>query len=554
MTQKLTVYLAQLNPFVGALDRNASDIAAAYDAGCEAGADLVVTPELSVIGYPSEDLVLKPFFQRSVKDIVQQLATLTGASDTGLIVGAPWLVDGVLHNAILLLAGGDIAHIGLKRDLPNYGVFDEKRVFEAAPKAQIASFRGVKLGLMICEDMWFPHAAAELKAQGAEILIIPTASPFSEYKNESRLKHARARVAETGLPLVFCNQCGAQDELVFDGSSFALSASGALQMQCKAFATDTALIVAEKNETGWKIRAGDIAPQGDRISLIYAAVTEGLRSYVDKNGFPGVVLGMSGGIDSALSAAIAVDALGPERVHAVMMPSRYTSDDSVEDAALCAKALGIRYDVISIRPGVQAFDDMLAGLFAGQVPDLTEENIQSRLRGMLLMALSNKFGAMVLTTGNKSEVSVGYATLYGDMCGGYNALKDIYKMDVFALSAWRNTNCIARGLGPGGLVIPKRIITKPPTAELREDQRDDDSLPPYERLDGILRGLVDEDCAASELISRGFGAEEVARVEHLLYIAEYKRRQAAPGVKISEMLFGRDRRYPITNGFRSARR
>jgi len=555
MARNLTIVMAQLNPTVGAISDNAALIEVEYAQALKADADILLTPELSLVGYPVEDLVLKPFFQRTVRAAAEALAAVTAGHKTALIIGAPWVDSGRLYNALLVMQNGEITDIRYKCELPNYGVFDEKRIFAAADAPAPVRLHGVSLGLMICEDMWFSETAAALAGGGAELLLVPTASPFTETKNAHRIAHAKARTAETGLPLIFCNQVGAQDELVFDGRSFVMSADGEIAAQMPAYVADSSLTVLTQAVPGgvWSPGSGTLHAAGDRLAMIYGAAVTGLKNYVDKNRFPGVVLGMSGGIDSALSAAIAVDALGADRVRAVMMPSRYTSGDSVEDAEACARALGCHYDVIAIKTGVDAFDAMLGDVFAGRDADLTEENIQSRLRGMLLMAMSNKFGDMVLTTGNKSEVSVGYATLYGDMCGGYNPLKDIYKMDVFALSRWRNDNQLDFGMGPAGTVIPDRIITKPPTAELREDQRDEDSLPPYERLDAILRGLVDEDASVQDLVTQGFPREEVARIEQLLYIAEYKRRQSAPGVKISSMLFGRDRRYPITNGFRSAR-
>lgn len=556
MSELLNIYVAQINPTVGAIAANGELISQVYGDGVDAGADLVVTPELSVIGYPPEDLVLQPFFQREARRAVEGLARLTAGEDMpGLVIGAPWMEDGVLYNAVILCAGGSVEAVRYKQQLPNYGVFDEKRIFQAGPHPSPVQFRGVSLGLMICEDMWLPETARALSEAGADLLLVPTCSPFEVGKSSSRLEQAKDRVRECGRPLVFCNQWGGQDELIFDGGSFALQSDGSLSMRLHAWQADGRLIcfdpAAGTLETG---DMHDVYLPEDRLECIYQAAVLGVRDYIGKNGFPGVIIGLSGGIDSALSTAIAVDALGADRVHCVMMPSRYTSDDSLTDARACADALGVRYDIIGIEEGVAAFHHMLTPLFGDREPDTTEENIQSRLRGVLLMALSNKFGGMVLTTGNKSEVSVGYATLYGDMCGGYNALKDIYKTDVFALSHWRNAAVPHGALGPAGSVIPQTIITKPPTAELRPDQRDEDSLPPYDRLDAILQGLVDEDRAVHDLVADGHDGAEVARVEHLLYIAEYKRRQAPPGVKITSKHFGRDRRYPITNGFRSARR
>ncbi|MBV1900248.1 MAG: NAD+ synthase [Kordiimonadaceae bacterium] len=554
MTDTLSIYLGQINPTVGAVKSNCECIAETYAAAQVAGADLVVTPELSVSGYPLEDLVLKPGFVQQAMHAVQSLATITaGADEPGLIVGCPWLEGGKLFNATLLLEGGVVKDVRYKHDLPNYGVFDEIRVFDAGPAAPTpVDFRGFKLGVMICEDMWFGTCSNALASAGADILLVPTCSPYELDKHDERQQHAENRVAESKLPLVFCNQMSGQDELVFDGASFVMAANQSIVVQMAAW-QETGLLTQWKREGGkLACQTTHHAPQPDRLTSIYQAMVCGLRDYVNKNRFPGVILGMSGGIDSALSAAVAVDALGPDRVHCVMMPSRYTSGESLSDAEKCSGALGVKHDVITIKPGVDAFDDMLGAVFADTQPDTTEENIQSRLRGLILMSLSNKFGNMVLTTGNKSEMSVGYATLYGDMCGGYNALKDVYKLDVFALSAWRNENVPEGAFGPGGEVIPVNIITKPPTAELREDQKDEDSLPPYEALDDMLRCLVDEEMSVPEVAARGYDVAEVARIEHLLYIAEYKRRQAPPGVKITRKNFGRDRRYPITNGYRSA--
>ncbi|TNE60666.1 MAG: NAD+ synthase [Alphaproteobacteria bacterium] len=555
MSDKLSIYLAQFNPTVGAVQANAERIAGLYAHGMAAGADLVLTPELSVSGYPPEDLVLKPYFVRTVAQAIEALADITSDDGApGLIVGAPWVQEGRLYNAALLLDGGRIAAVRLKHELPNYGVFDEKRVFDAGPLPQPIEFRGVKLGVMICEDMWFPSVANHLADRGAEILLVPTCSPYEQDKAPERQKHARARVKDTGLPLVFCNQVCGQDELVFDGASYVMAADGKVPVQMDAWREQGLLTRWSRGDDWFVCDTRHQGYQPDELETMYQAMMLGLRDYVQKNRFPGVILGLSGGIDSALSAAVAVDALGADKVHCVMMPSVYTSGESLGDAEECAKALGVRYDIVSIREGVDAFDGMLDALFEGAEKDTTEENIQSRLRGVLLMALSNKFGKMVLTTGNKSEMSVGYATLYGDMCGGYSVLKDVYKTDVFKLSRWRNEHKPVGALGPDGIVMPDNVISKPPTAELRPDQKDEDSLPPYDALDDMLRCLVDEEMSVADIVARGHDASTVARIEHLLYIAEYKRRQAPPGVKITRKNFGRDRRYPITNGFRSARR
>jgi NAD+ synthase len=458
-----------------------------------------------------------------------------------------------LYNSVVVADGGQMA-VRHKHHLPNYAVFDEKRLFAAGPLPKAVELRGVRVGLPICEDIWFEDVCAQLKADGAALLLSPNGSPFERGKQAQRMAHAAARAQQTGLPLVYVNQYGGQDELVFDGASFAVNADGALAEQRPAWAVDTQVLTLHETADGWKIEPSGARPKPqDELGDIYAAAVLGLRDYVEKNRFPGVLLGLSGGVDSAICAAMAVDALGPERVHCLMLPSRYTSAESLTDAAACAKQLGIRLDDVSIAGPVDSVESALSELFKGTQADTTEENIQSRLRGTLLMAVSNKFGAMVVTTGNKSEVSVGYATLYGDMNGGYNPIKDIYKTEVFELCRWRNENLPAGALGPAGEVIPPAIIDKPPSAELRPDQKDEDSLPPYAQLDDILFALVEDELSFDEIVARGHGAETVQRIEHLLYISEYKRRQAAPGAKIGNRNFGRDRRYPITNGFRDAR-
>lgn len=550
MTGELVIALAQTDPKVGDV---AGNLALARDARAKAaklGADLVVFSELNIAGYPPEDLVLKPAFQEACRAAVESLAADTADGGPGVIVGAPWVEAGRLHNTALLLDGGKIAALRHKHELPNYGVFDEKRVFAAGPLPGPVVFRGVRLGLMICEDMWFPDAAECLVESGAEILVVPNGSPFEIDKLDERIALGVQRVVETGLPLIYVNQIGGQDELVFDGASFVLNADRQLAAQMPAFVGDLALTKWRRNAGGWACIEGPRARPPEKLEAIYAALVLGLRDYVTKNRFPGVILGLSGGIDSALTAAIAADALGPEKVRAVMMPSRFTSQESLDDAAACAKLLGIKYDTISIVPAVNAFAEMLAPAFDGTKPDTTEENIQSRSRGLTLMALSNKFGHIVVSTGNKSEMSAGYATLYGDMCGGFAVLKDVYKTTVFDLSRWRNSNKPADALGPKGAVMPERVIVKPPTAELREGQTDEASLGPYSRLDAILQALVEGEGSVAAVVAKGFAEDEVRRIWRMLDLAEYKRRQAPPGVKITRRAFGRERRYPIVNGFR----
>ncbi|MFN3591939.1 MAG: NAD+ synthase [Thermaurantiacus sp.] len=545
MSAALVLAVHQSNPVVGDLAGNADSILGAR--ANEAAADLLVTPELSLIGYPPEDLVLKPALADAANRELERLAQATADGGPALLVGTVWRTEAGLHNAMALLDGGRVAAVTRKHELPNYGPFDEKRVFVPGPLPDPLAFRGRLLGVPICEDIWRPTVAGHLRKNGAEVLIVPNGSPYELGKEHRRLELARARVSETGLPLLYVNRAGGQDELVFDGGSFAVAADGALALRMDDWDEATASV----RVAGGEVSGGSLATPDTEEEEIWHAMLVGLRDYVNRNRFPGVVLGLSGGIDSAVSAAVAVDALGPDRVWCLMMPSRYTSRESLDDAEICARMLGVRLDSIGIEPAVDAFGNMLAGVFEGRGPDIAEENIQSRIRMVTVMAVSNKFGHMPLTTGNKSEMSVGYATIYGDMAGGYSVLKDLYKTMVFRLARWRNAHRPRLGLGPAGPVMPDRVITRPPTAELRADQKDEDSLPPYERLDAILEGLVDHENSAADLIAAGHDPAEVARIERLLYVAEYKRRQAPPGVKISARSFGRDRRYPITNAFRT---
>jgi NAD+ synthase len=550
ITDTLKIALAQLNPVVGDLAGNAGKLREARSAAAAKGADLVVFPELFITGYPPEDLVRKPAFAAAARAVVEAIAAETSDGGPGVLVGTIWAEDGRLYNAAALLDGGSIQGVRFKVDLPNYGVFDEKRVFDVGPMPGPMGFRGVRIGVPICEDIWGEEVCECLQETGSEMLISPNGSPFDWPKPDQRMNVAVARVTETRLPLIYVNQIGGQDELVFDGASFVLNADLSLAVQMPAW--DEAMTVIEMRRTpgGWACAQGERAAIEEKDAAAYHACMLGLRDYVNKNGFPGVVLGLSGGVDSALVAAMATDALGPERVHCVMLPYRYTSNESLSDAAACAEALGVRYETIPIAEPVEGFLKVLAKPFAGAKPDITEENIQSRVRGSLLMAISNKFGSMVLTTGNKSEMSVGYATLYGDMNGGFNPIKDLYKMEVYALCRWRNAHVPKGAKGPGGVVIPENILTKAPTAELRENQKDQDSLPEYEVLDDILKCLVEDEMPLADIVARGHAPEVVKKIERLLYLAEYKRRQAAPGVKISARNFGRDRRYPITNKFR----
>jgi NAD+ synthase len=551
---QFAITLAQLNPTVGDVAGNAAKARAARARGSADGADLVVLPELFIAGYPPEDLVLKPAFQSACRAAIEELARETADGGPAMLIGTPWVEDGKLYNACALLDEGRIAAIRFKVNLPNYGVFDEKRVFARGPAAGPVPIRGVRVGVPICEDTWleesedYENVVECLAETGAEILVVPNGSPYARDKGDVRLSISVARVTESGLPLVYLNQVGGQDELVFDGASFALNADLSVAAQLPAFAENITTLRWTKSETG------PIAPVVDGDKADYAACVLGLRDYVGKNGFPGVLLGISGGIDSALCAAIAVDALGVESVRGVMLPFRFTAQVSLDDAAKLAANLGIRYEVLPIARAVNGFEEILSGTFAGLPRDITEENLQARTRGTLLMAISNKTGAMVVTTGNKSEMSVGYATLYGDMNGGFNPIKDIYKTEVFRLSTLRNSWKPEGALGPSGEIIPPDIITRPPTAELRENQTDQDSLPPYDMLDAILERLVEREEPLAEIIAAGFDREVVARIDRLLNIAEYKRRQAAPGVKVTRRNFGRDRRYPITNRFRDTGR
>jgi NAD+ synthase len=547
----LTIILAQLSQSVGDLGGNAEAMLAVR--ARHAAADLICYPELQLIGYPPEDLVLKQALIERAASELDRLATATADDGPAMLVGTVVQERGHLFNALALLDGGRIVAVTRKHELPNYGTFDEKRLFASGPLPDPVEFRGVKLGLPICEDIWFPTICSHLADAGAEILIAPHGSPYEIDKDERRLMQvAAARVRETGLPLVFLNRVGGQDELVFDGCSFVLDGDGSVRHRLTDWAEEERVTHWTRREDGhWSCSRGDLAEWEDHPADIYSAMVLSLRDYVERNRFPGVVLGMSGGIDSALCAAIAADALGPDRVWCVMMPSRFTSQSSLDDAALCSQMIGARHETIPIMPAVEAFDAMLAGSFADAQVDITEENIQSRIRGVTLMALSNKFGPMLLTTGNKSEMSVGYATIYGDMAGGYNPLKDAYKTTVFRIARWRNANVPRIGLGRPGPVIPDAIIDKPPSAELRPDQKDSDSLPEYDVLDDILLGLVEQELSVDEVAARGHARETVVRIERLLAIAEYKRRQAPPGVKLGTRNFGRDRRYPITHAFRS---
>ena len=552
MTDRLIIAIAQINPTVGDIAGNVAALQRAWEEGKRQGADLVVAPELCIAGYPPEDLVLKPSFVAACELAAHALARDTNPGP-GMVVGCPWRENDKIYNAALLLEGGKVTAIKFKHELPNYGVFDEKRVFASGSPPGPVAFRGVRLGIMVCEDMWFPDVTETLEESGAELLIVINGSPFESDKRDMRLSLAVTRVTESRLPLLYVNQICGQDELVFDGGSFALDASCQLRVQAPDWREAVIPTVWQRAADGrWTVESGSMTAPSQGLDSIYRAMVLGLRDYVEKNRFPGVVLGLSGGIDSALTAAVAVDALGPDRVHCVMLPSPYTSAHSLEDAEAVVQLLGCDYRSIDIGPGMAALGAMLKPSFDGRAPDITEENIQSRLRGMTLMGLSNKFGWMVLSTGNKSEMSVGYATLYGDMCGGYSVLKDVYKMTVFALSRFRNQSRPDGLKGPEGRVMPERVITKPPSAELKPDQTDQDTLPPYEALDAILECLIEHEMPVADIVGLGHDEGVVRRVWRMLDRAEYKRRQAPPGVKLTRRAFGRDRRYPLTNRFQDS--
>jgi len=548
MSSVTAIALAQLNPHLGNIAANVTRLLEARRGAAKSGASVIVTPEMYLSGYPCDDLVLRSDFMGEVASGLARLAAATDDGGPAIIVGAPHAEAGVITNAVFVLDEGVIKARRDKVNLPNYGVFDDKRNFTAGAMPGPVQLRGMRLGLPVCEDIWTPDVVECLAESGAEIIISLNASPFDLTKSDARMAHAASRVHETEIPLIYVNMVGGQDELVYDGGSFVLGADGRLAAHLPSFSESIVTIQLGDNFGALSV-TGQITPPDQGMAALYRGLTLGLRDYIDKNGFPGVVLGLSGGIDSALVAALAVDALGADRVHAVMMPSPYTSQESLDDAADLAGRLGIRLDEISIAPAMAAMDGMMESQFAGTSPDITEENIQSRLRGMILMGISNKHGALVMATGNKSEYAAGYSTLYGDMCGGFAPIKDVWKVQVFDLCRWRNANMPRGGAGPEGEVIPQRIIDKPPSAELRPDQKDTDSLPPYERLDAIMMALCEEMVDIETIVARGFDRDEVARASQLLFRAEYKRFQAAPGPKMTALAFGRERRLPLTSGF-----
>ncbi|WP_212525324.1 NAD+ synthase [Actibacterium sp. MT2.3-13A] len=549
MADRFRLTLAQLNPTVGALAANAEKARAAWQAAREAGADMVALPEMFLTGYQLQDLVLKPAFVEAAMAAIEALAAAC-ADGPAMGIGGPYLAHGHLYNTYFVLQGGQVTARVFKHHLPNDGVFDERRLFDSGPINGPYSVGPVRIGTPICEDAWYDDVAEALAETGAEILLVPNGSPYYRRKFDRRMNVMVSRVVETELPLVYLNLVGGQDDQVFDGGSFVLNRGGALAVQMPQFDEDIAHVDFVRADGGWQAEEGARARLPDEWEQDYRVMVQSLRDYMGKSGFSKALLGLSGGVDSALVAAIAADALGPENLRCVMLPSEYTSPASLEDAEAVARALGCSYDYVPIDAGRAAITGTLAPLFEGRAPDVTEENIQSRLRGLLLMAISNKFGEMLLTTGNKSEVAVGYATIYGDMAGGYNPIKDLYKTRVFETCRWRNGNHRDWMKGPAGEVIPPRVIDKPPSAELRADQKDEDSLPPYEDLDRILEMLVDEEDSVAGVVAEGFDRETVKKVERLLYTSEYKRFQSAPGARLTSRAFWLDRRYPIVNRWR----
>ncbi|MGB1638934.1 MAG: NAD+ synthase, partial [Paracoccaceae bacterium] len=536
-------------PTVGDLQGNAAKAKQAWLQGVEQGSDFVTLPEMFITGYNTQDLVMKPAFQNDAMNAVRELAKEC-ANGPALGIGGPWVEDGALFNAYFILNGGDIKAIVKKHHLPNETVFDEVRIFEPGQVSGPYVINGVRIGSPICEDAWHSDVVETLEETGAEFLFIPNGSPYYRGKLDVRLNLMVSRVIESGLPLIYLNLTGGQDDQIFDGCSFALNPGGELAAMLPMFEESITELTLNRTDQGWRIADSVKSMIPDQLEADYHAMTLALRDYCAKSGFGKVLLGLSGGVDSALVATIAADTLGAENVRCIMLPSEYTSDESLTDAKDMAENLGCRYDYLPIAEGRAAISNTLAPLFEGTNPDLTEENIQSRLRGLLLMAVSNKFGEMLLTTGNKSEVAVGYATIYGDMAGGYNPIKDLYKTRVFDICRWRNEQHRDWMRGPTGAVIPANIIEKPPSAELRPDQKDSESLPDYYVLDGILTILVDQDGSIDDCVAAGFPKEDALRVQHLLYISEYKRFQSAPGARLSPKAFWLDRRYPIVNRWR----
>ncbi len=550
VTDRLRIALAQLNPTVGAISVNFEMAFLAFEKAKKADADILMFPELFLSGYFPDDLLFKPQFVADCIDGAKELALATKDYDFALLLPSIWQKKGKLYNAIIHAQNGEILDIRFKHELPNTDVFYEKRYFKAGKLPKPVTIKGIKIGLPICEDIWHEPVCKALVKKGAEILLCPNGSPYWKNKHYQRRELVRSRVKETGLPLLYLNQVGGQDELVFDGASFGYNAKGELAFEGESFKEDFIVTDWHKGEGGWHFDKGRNVDLVSIDEAPWRACVLGLRDYLRKNHFTKVVLGLSGGIDSALVAAIAVDAIGADNVHTIMMPYRYTSKESLKDAKQCADNLGVKYDIIPIGSPVEKALDELEPIFIGLAPDVSEENIQSRMRGLILMAVSNKLGSMLLTTGNKSELAVGYATIYGDMNGGFNPIKDLTKMQVYHFANWRNKNMPDDCFGKAGMVIPTSIITKAPSAELAEGQVDQDSLPPYEVLDAILEALVEKEMSVKQIVELGFDLALVKRIEKMLYIAEYKRRQSAIGVKLTEKSFGMGRKYPITNGYR----
>ena len=545
----MKLFLAQLNNIVGDIEGNLNKAIDVLQDAKKLDSDLVIFSELFLSGYPPEDLVLKKSFVSACKNALDSLITYSEEKELGVIIGLPIYEKNKLFNAAAVIDKGQLIGFSKKVNLPNYSVFDEKRVFNKNNTPEIFNFRGIKLGIPICEDIWMDNVCMELKDQGCELIISPNGSPFDKYKINQRKTIIEDRVTEVKTPFVYVNQFGGQDELVFDGSSLAMNGNKEVVFEAPSWEENTSVVEFNVSAKKFNDLPFEKAQVSD-LENIYMAMVIGLKDYVAKNNFPGVILGLSGGIDSAFCAAVAVDALGKDKVNAYMLPSVYTSKNSLDDAKDCAKRLEIHLDSIPISNTFLSLEDSLEELFKGLPADITEENLQSRIRGTILMAISNKIGKMLITTGNKSEVSVGYSTLYGDMNGGFNPIKDIYKTELYALANWRNLNVPKNVLLTKKNIIPETIISKEPTAELRDNQKDSDSLPSYDQLDQILEGLVEYELSTNELESKGFSRDEIKKVENLLYVSEYKRRQSAPGVKISLRNFGRDRRYPITNKYR----
>ena len=556
MTTRFRLSMAQLNPTVGDIAGNAAKARDAWAQGKAAGADMVMLPEMFLVGYQTQDLIMKPVFQEAARDALEALA-VECADGPMLGIGGPLAEvhsDGAkLHNAYFILKGGKVHATTRKYFLPNFNVFDEVRLFSRSDMQGPWDAGPLRIGTPICEDSWYPEVCEAMVESGADLLLVPNGSPYFREKHEYRMNQMVARVTENDVPLVYLNMVGGQDDQVFDGGSFVLNRHGALAVQMPWFEEAIAHVDFVQTSDGWVAEAGEKVLEPDSMETDYAAMVIGLRDYMAKTGFKKVLLGMSGGVDSAIVAAIAADALGSDNVRCVMLPSEYTSEGSLTDAKTAAAALGVRYDIVPIGAVRSAVTETLAPLFEGLEEGLTEENIQSRIRGLLLMAQSNKFGEMLLTTGNKSEVAVGYATIYGDMAGGYNPIKDLYKTRVFDICRWRNANHRPWMKAPAGEMIPVAIIDKPPSAELRDDQKDSDSLPEYNVLDGILTMLVDEEASVEDCVAAGYDRDVVKRVEHLLYISEYKRFQSAPGPRLSMKAFWLDRRYPIVNRWRDTR-